>query len=673
MRMQKSRRIFDEFQIGGVRLKNRVVLGPVDTRFDLFDRGEYELALKFLCAATRNNGAGLVVLPNVYVHFTGKNTSSDYTASFRYFRTISGLSQAIHKNGSKVIIQLSHSGAAADHPFAVAASPLKNRSTGRTVHSPGRFLIKWIESSYVKSARHAVEFGGVDGVEIDGSGMTLPNTFTSLAFNKRKDFWGRKTRFNFSVELVKAIKSVLPKDAILSYRISLMDLCDKGMSWNELIGFIYALLGAGVNHLSFGIGIHPNRFPIEESCTPENAWVRFMSEIAEIIQIPISFSKKLSYEDGIDELAEKYSNSLFEYTTPYLTDPDFTNKLHDGLAGDIVQAMYSIDIHTDENRKLFCPLNPLLTITPPEKTTLARKFLVVGAGPSGIGFAYGAALKGHIVKLVDDKEEVGGLFSISKKIPGYSSRSNFSKYWEKTLKECGVELILNTEVDLEWIQSNAEDMEIVLACGFESKIPDVLGIDSPNVLTFENILLDELPVGKRISVIGDTVIGRCLCMLLAIDRELDSDKWLKAWGIGSPKRHIGGTVGVIPEVPAPNREILLLSEKDWEIGHDIQKTPRAYEMQWLRMHGIQTLNKVKFEAVDNFSLKIRSSELEDMHEALKVDHIILASDFKPKNKLRNELQQKKYSFMEIGMMNTPNTRKTFSKLVLEGIRQGILL
>lgn len=671
--MQKSRRIFDEFQIGGVRLKNRIVLGPVDTRFDLLDRSEYELALKFLSAATKNNGAGLVVLPNAYVHFTGKHTSSDNTASFRYFRTVSGLSRAIHENGSKIILQLSHAGAAADHPFAIAASPLKNRHTGRSVHSPGRFLIKWIESSYVKSARHAVEFGGVDGVEIDGSGMTLPNTFTSLAFNKRKDFWGRKTRFNFAVELVKAVKNALPSDAILSYRISLMDLCDKGMSWNELIGFIYALLGAGVNHLSFGIGIHPNRFPIEESCTPENAWVRFMSEIAEIIQIPISFSKKLSYEDEIEELAEKHSNVIFEYTTPYLTDPDFTNKLHDGLSEDIVHAMYSIDIYTDENRKLFCPLNPLLTIPPPEKTIAPRKFVVVGAGPSGIGFAYGAALRGHKVLLVDENEEVGGLFSSSKKVPGYSSRSNFSKYWDKTLRKCGVELSLTTEVDLSWIQKNAEDMEIVLACGFETKIPDVSGVDSPNVLTFENIILDELPVGKRICIIGDTVIGRSLCMLLAIDREPDTDKWLKAWGVGDPKKHLGGTVGVIPEVPVPNREILLLSEKDWEIGHDIQKSPRAFEIQWLRMHGVQTLNKVKFEAIDNFSLKIRSSELEDAHNAIKVDHIILASDFKPKTKLRDELQQNKFSFVEVGMMKTPNARKTFSKLVLEGIRQGILL
>lgn len=46
----------------------------------------------------------------------------------------------------------------------------------------------------------------------------------------------------------------------------------------------------------------------------------------------------------------------------------------------------------------------------------------------------------------------------------------------------------------QWIEDNYSDHFVILATGTETIIPDIPGIDNPNVLTVEDLLQDRTPL-----------------------------------------------------------------------------------------------------------------------------------------------------------------------------------
>ena len=112
------------------------------------------------------------------------------------------------------------------------------------------------------------------------------------------------------------------------------------------------------------------------------------------------------------------------------------------------------------------------------------------------------AVRGHKVTLVDEGSELGGLYRLCAKIQGRSCIQELLKVQERELIELGVEIIRNTRATAQWIEDNYSGSKILLATGKESSMPDIPGIDTPNVLTLEDLLQGCMPVGHRVAVIG---------------------------------------------------------------------------------------------------------------------------------------------------------------------------
>ena len=141
-------------------------------------------------------------------HFTGKVGGADPVLGEAYLEDFRAVAETIHASGARAVLQLSHAGAAADHLFALAASPMWNPQTKRRAHRAPVLGLPAIFHAYGRSAYLAVKEAGYDGVEIDGGGLSLPNTFFSGVINKRRDGWGRD-RTRFGVELVERVRSYL--------------------------------------------------------------------------------------------------------------------------------------------------------------------------------------------------------------------------------------------------------------------------------------------------------------------------------------------------------------------------------------------------------------------------------------------------------------------------------
>ena len=99
------------------------------------------------------------------------------------------VTEAVHREGGRILLQLLHAGRYGYHADIVAPSPIKspiNKDTPREMTEAD------IERTIADYARAAViaRSAGYDGVEIMGSEGYLINEFTAPRTNKRQDRWG---------------------------------------------------------------------------------------------------------------------------------------------------------------------------------------------------------------------------------------------------------------------------------------------------------------------------------------------------------------------------------------------------------------------------------------------------------------------------------------------------
>ena len=78
------------------------------------------------------------------------------------------------------------------------------------------------------------------------------------------------------------------------------------------------------------------------------------------------------------------------------------------------------------------------------------------------------------------------------------------------------------------------------------------------------------------------------------------------------------------------RSVTLISDRPGGVGAQILNTPRAYELQWLRMNGVQTVDDARFDSIDPYAIRIRVGEDSKEQHILRVDHIVLAMGCEPK-------------------------------------------
>src|SRR5699024_12500697 len=103
-------------------------------------------------------------------------------------------------------------------PGRAPAAPSRTRRSAR--RGVGRTI-----EHFAAAARRAIG-AGYDGVEIMGSEGYLLNQFLVPGTNRRRDRWGRgpEGRRTMPLAVAAAVREAIGPEALLSYRISLLDL-----------------------------------------------------------------------------------------------------------------------------------------------------------------------------------------------------------------------------------------------------------------------------------------------------------------------------------------------------------------------------------------------------------------------------------------------------------------
>lgn len=236
--------LFTPLTMRGVTLRNRIVVSPMSqysavnaepTDWHLVHLGKFAMG-----------GAGLVFCEETSVSERSRKTydcPGIYTDSqAKAWRRITDF---IRTQGAASAIQLGHAGrkvatrapwdgfaplseadaAAGRAPWSgLAPSPIPFREGAMVPKEMDTDDIRAVIGAHVDAAKRSLD-AGFDVIEIHGAHGYIIQQFLSPATNQRKDGYGgdRAGRMRFGLELIEAVRAVLPDSVPLLFRVSCVD------------------------------------------------------------------------------------------------------------------------------------------------------------------------------------------------------------------------------------------------------------------------------------------------------------------------------------------------------------------------------------------------------------------------------------------------------------------
>ena len=651
--MTKYPHIFEPLDLGFTTLKNRIIMGSMHTGLEEKKNGLEKIAAYY--AERAKGGAGLLVSGGISPNVQGWTAPfSARMSTKKHAKHHKVITDAVHREGGKICMQILHSGRYGYHPFAVAPSAIKSPITPFKPFKLKKSGIKRTIRDFVNSAKLS-QLAGYDGVEIMGSEGYLINQFITERTNKRTDLYGGsyENRMRLPIELVKQTREAVGKEFIIIYRLSMLDLVENGSTWQEVVALGKEIEKAGATIINTGIGWHEARIPTIATSVPRAAFTWVTKKMKEELTIPLVTSNRINMPETAEKVLAEGHADLISMARPFLADPEWVNKAKENRSDEIntcIGCNQACLDHVFQQKVASCLVNPRacheteINYLPTENK---KKIAVVGAGPAGLAAATIAAQRGHDVTLFEADAEIGGQFNMAKQIPGKEEFYETIRYFNKQITLHRVTVKLNTRVNAEDLK-NANFDEVILATGIKPRTPKIEGIEHAKVLSYIDVLKLKKPVGKRVAVIGAGGIGFDVSEFLAHEGEstaLHIDAWLKEWGIDKTLKARSGIEGIVAEVQPSPREIFMFKRSKGKFGGNLGKTTGWIHRSTLKKKNVQFINNVQYTKIDDEGLHYVQDETP---KVLSVDNVIICAGQVPFKELAAPLEAKGIKVHVIG-------------------------
>jgi 2-enoate reductase len=557
--------LFSPVQVNSVRLKNRIVMGPMGNISMAEEMGRpADKMIQYFTERARG-GVGLItsglipISQNIDPTVTELGDRSYFPRIDRSRTLFAGwrdLAENVHAYGAHFFIQLTPGLGRVGSPeclinkhrlpvsaswnpnFYMPALPCRPLTDGQC-----RAIIK-AGGQAAADAKAAL----IDGVYLHGHEGYLLEQMTNPAFNRRK--LGRYADWQaFGLDLVKEIRERVGAAYPIMYRIDLSLALNEtygermnttgtlrsfrsGRTAEMTLDYMLNLVKAGVDLFDVDLGSYDNWWlPHPPNSMPSGCFL----EVARVVKdafaerhvlsnaglpVPVVAVGKLGYPDLAEKALRDGKCDMIMLARPLLADPHWPNKTFAGRVDEIVPCIGDQEGCINEfveGGHPQCAVNPrtgfedvLSAELPPAPAK--RKIAVIGAGPAGVLCAVTAARRGHAVTLFEKSSEIGGML-----VPGSRPKikyevGNYRAFLcgsvERAVREYGLELRLNEGASAEGLKAAGFDAIVVCAGGTPLR-PRLPGVDGPNVVQAVDLLRDPGLAEKANSVvvIGGGAVG----------------------------------------------------------------------------------------------------------------------------------------------------------------------
>jgi 2,4-dienoyl-CoA reductase-like NADH-dependent reductase (Old Yellow Enzyme family) len=421
-------RLFTLGRIGGVAIRNRIVMPAMTTR--LADAEGFVTPATLAWFATRAaGGVGLVTVEMASPEKAGRHRRRELGIyDDRFVPGLARLVESLQAEGARASIQLGHGGGHTRLDISgevpIAPSAISHRvfeiTDATIVPLPmTRGRIEQAVAAHAAAARRALA-AGFDMVELHGCHGYLISQFLNSFENRRRDAYGGslENRARFLLDILRRIRRDVPKLPVI-VRLSAEDFFPGGLVLEEAVRVArwVAAAGAAAVHVSAG---HYRSLPSGERMIPPMAYrqatfLDYAARIRSEIDVPVIAVGRLGDPALAEAALAEGKADFIALGRPLIADPAWPAKV---AAGKPVRRCIACNTCVDGMRggaSIHCLVNPWAgrELQLPARSPMSgERICVIGAGPAGLSYA-AAVARGNSVTVLERERLAGGALRLA--------------------------------------------------------------------------------------------------------------------------------------------------------------------------------------------------------------------------------------------------------------------
>ncbi len=648
--MKKYSNIFTPLTVKTMTLKNRIVMTPMGTNYGTQSGELSDTHIKYYEQRAKG-GTGLLIVENINIDYPlGSNGTTQIRIDHdNFIPALYKLTEAVHKYGSCISVQINHAGAAASSARTgiqpVSASNIPSKVGGEIPRPLTLPEIEEIVKKFGQAAKRA-QIAGFDAIEIHGGHSYLISQFLSPITNDRTDEFGGspENRARFAKMVVEECRRAVGPFFPIMIRISADEFMAGGNTLEDSLELLkYFEKEIDIFDVSAGLA-GSMQFQIDANYLPDG-WRSYMAKaVKDKFNKPCMTMGNIRNPEVAEDILAREDADLIGMGRGLIADPEWVNKVEFGQE-DTIRKCISCNIgcagnRIGVNRPIRCTINPTVVEGEEYRQQKVNKqcnVVIIGGGTAGLEAACTAAEVGCTTFLIERNPELGGLATEISKIPDKKRLSDFPNYLiSRASKLSNLYVFKNMEADINFIKSLHPDV-IVNATGSNPLLPpinglaDHIGVDKVQTITGMIDKIEQYPTilqGKKVVVVG------------------------------------GGAVGLdVVEFFAPKHAEVTIVEMQSALGKDLDPVSKVGVETLLKEHGVkQMLNTALLEVkADSFLVKTENGE-----ETLDFDYGFVCLGMRANNPILDALYNEFDDSVEI--LNIGDSVR--ARRIIEGVYEG---
>ena len=492
--------LFSPLRIGGLELRNRIVLSAMTTGFGFSQGAPDDEALAYYQARSRGTALATVGFSAVAPEGRVENAIA-WLWPDGATEALAPLAEAIASTGAHPCIQLGHGGRQVS-PDVIGEQPVAPSAVQAGAHvriAPRPLRLGEVEAivaAFGRAAGRAAR-SGFAAVEIHGGHGYLIQQFLAAESNRRTDRFGGAgvaERSRFGCEVIEAVRAAAPELAVV-VRINGSDLVPGGLQVSDAVVAAqrFAAVGADAFVVSAGVyGSVPWTIPLLDD--PEGAFLGLAAEVRAGVDVPVVGVGRITTPDSAEDALRRGHCDAVGLGRALLADGDWVAKARHGRSEQIRPCIATVEGcagRLQHGEAISCSVNPGVgreTLRPLERADAPGRVLVVGGGPAGMEAARRAAQLGHEVRLVERSDRLGGALNLAAATPGLGHLTRLAGWYEGELERLDVTVSLGSEVTCAADLAGFPADHLVVATGARTAPEALDGYEHLPAWTLEDLL-----------------------------------------------------------------------------------------------------------------------------------------------------------------------------------------